>query len=249
MKYKILCFFLILGPWVRSQDTLIIFDRPGVADSPYLVPEKIYLVETGIGFTDQTRINDLWYPSIMLRKRLGKTNELRVATSTFPQSFQLLNDVTDIHPLVGSAGIKQKLFSEKKIWPETSFILNSYFNFSSGKRLRLAEFVWECQLLFQSNINEWFSINYNTGYIHQVNRNLHYINQSTCFSFQLTKNLCTFVESFNYFSIGKNKNEFSYDVGLTYLIRHTIQFDLSYIANHNFGSHYGTVLTGISFGL
>ena len=245
--------FYFLLSWVsfelKSQDSLMIFDRPGIADSPFLVPEKSYFLENGIGFTEKTQVGDLLYPSIMLRKRIFKFSELRVATSTFPQSARLMQSVTEVNPLVASIGLKQKIAKEKKWRPESAFILNTYYNVSQKSPLKLANFLWEGQLLFQSTLNNWFSINYNLGYIHNVNLNQHYVNQSTCFNFQLSPKTSAFVENFNYFSLQSGNQEFSYDFGLTHLITKNIQLDLSYIANHKNSTHFGTILTGVSLNL
>jgi hypothetical protein len=232
---------------LKSQDSLMIFDRPGIADSPFLVPEKSYFLENGIGFTEKTQVGDLLYPSIMLRKRIFKFSELRVATSTFPQSARLMQSVTEVNPLVALIGLKQKIAREKKWRPETAIILNSYYNFSLTNKPRFANFVWESQLLFQSTITDWFSINYNLGYIHFGTENQHYINQSTCFNFQLSNRTGFFVENFNYFPINSENSEICYDFGFTHLLTKNIQLDLSYIANRFNKVHYGTVLTGISF--
>jgi hypothetical protein len=249
MKFLICWISLFYSVVFFGQDSQSIFDRPGIADSPYLVPKKSNYLELGLGITGKTDAQDLLFPSILFRKRLGKTNEVRIATSTFPQSFQLIKDVIDIHPLVGSLGLKQKIFKENKFIPESAIMINSYFNFSSKNGLRLSNFILESQLLFNSNVNEWFSINYNVGYIHNVTQKQNYIHQSTCFTFQLTKRTSTFIESFNYFSIFKKSNELSYDFGFTHYISNDMQLDLSYIANNNLDIHYGTVLIGISLNL
>jgi hypothetical protein len=242
------CLYILSASFAAlGQDTLVVFDRPGVADSPYLVPEKIYFLENGIGFSDQTVVSDLLYPSIMLRKRILKSTELRLATSTFPQSIKLMRQITDKSPILGSIGIKQRVCREKKWRPETAIILNSYYNFSLTNKPRFANFVWESQLLFQSTITDWFSINYNLGYIHFGTENQHYINQSTCFNFQLSNRTGFFVENFNYFQINSENSEICYDFGFTHLLTKNIQLDLSYIANSFNKVHYGTVLTGISF--
>jgi hypothetical protein len=249
MKLVLYIFILSVSFGIFSQDTLVVFDRPGVADSPFLVPEKTYFLESGLGISDQSEVSDLLYPSIMLRKRILKTTELRLASSTFPQSLNLMRQTTDQNPIIGSIGAKQRVFREKKWRPETAIILNSYFNFSSTNKPNLANFIWETQLLFQSTLTNWFSINYNLGYIHYATENQHYLNQSTCFNFQLTKKTSAFVENFNYVSLNSNSPEICYDFGFTHLITQNIQVDLSYIANSFNKAHYGTLLGGISFRL
>jgi hypothetical protein len=150
MKLVLYIFILSVSFGAFSQDTLVVFDRPGVADSPYLVPEKTYFFESGIGISDQSEVSDLLYPSIMVRKRIFKTTELRLATSTFPQSIRLMRQITEKSPILGSIGAKQRIVREKKWIPETAVILNSYYNFSNMNKPKLANFVWEMQLLFQS---------------------------------------------------------------------------------------------------
>ena len=247
MKLVLYIFILSVSFGAFSQDTLVVFDRPGVADSPYLVPEKTYFLESGIGISDQSEVSDLLYPSIMIRKRIFKMTELRLATSTFPQSIRLMRQITEQSPILGSLGAKQRIVREKKWIPETAVILNSYYNFSNMNKPKLANFVWEMQLLFQSTLTNWFSINYNFGYIHFATKNQHYLNQSTCFNFQLTKKTSAFVENFNYVSLHSDSPEICYDFGFTHLLTKNIQVDLSYIANRFNQAHYGTILGGISF--
>jgi len=91
MKLVLYIFILSVSFGIFSQDTLVVFDRPGVADSPFLVPEKTYFLESGLGISDQSEVSDLLYPNIMLRKRILKTTELRLASSTFPQSLKSNN--------------------------------------------------------------------------------------------------------------------------------------------------------------
>jgi hypothetical protein len=173
--------------------------------------------------------------------------ELRLASSTFPQSWSLMQKVTEVNPLVASLGIKQKICKEKKWRPESAFILNSYYNISTKSQLKLVNLLWESQLLFHSNVNRWFSVNYNLGYIHFVTSKQHFMNQSTCFNFQLSKKMNVFVENFNYFDLQSSSQEFSYDFGFTYHLSNNLQLDLSYIANHAKTTHFGTFLSGVSF--
>jgi len=247
MKFIYSLYILLVSFRFLGQDTLVVFDRPGVADSPYLVPEKTYFIETGIGFSDQTTVKDLLFPSIMLRKKILKSTEIRIATSTFPQSVKLMNQITEINPIVGSVGIKQRITREKRWKPETAIILNTYYNFSSPPHFKLANFVWESQFLYQSTINNWLSLNYNLGYIQFYTEKKHFFNLSTCLNFQLTQKTSAFVENFNYFILNSNSQEICFDFGFTHFLTQNIQLDLSYIANSFNKVHYGTLVGGISF--
>jgi hypothetical protein len=187
----------------------------------------------------------------MLRKAIYKKAEARIAVNTTPQSNDFITKTTDFDGNFISIGIKQKLLKENKLRPETAIIVNTYSGLSFSKSSKLIKaFAYEAQLLFQNNLNDFFGINYNLGFIRFASQNTSYINQSTCLNFTITNNLGAFVENFNYWNVNSNFFEASYDFGLIYAFKNKYQIDVSYIANHSRQkTHYGTLQAGFSFKL
>jgi hypothetical protein len=251
MKYWIVIFACVTLHFAYAQDSILVFDRPGVADSPYLTMSKKWYFEAGYGLTNSTKWSDLLAPSCMLRKAIYKKAEARIAVNTTPQSNDFITKTTDFDGNFISIGIKQKLLKEQKLRPETAIIVNTYsgLSFSKGSKL-INAFAYEAQLLFQNNLNDFFGINYNLGFIRFASQNTSYINQSTCLNFTITNNLGAFVENFNYWNVNSNFFEASYDFGLIYAFKNKYQIDVSYIANHSRQkTHYGTLQAGFSFKL
>ena len=240
MKYWIVIFACVTLHLAYAQDSILVFDRPGVADSPYLTMSKKWYIEAGYGLTNSTKWSDLLAPSCMLRKAIYKKAEARIAVNTTPQSNDFITKTTDFDGNFISIGIKQKLLKEQKLRPETAIIVNTYsgLSFSKGSKL-INAFAYEAQLLFQNNLNDFFA-----------SQNTSYINQSTCLNFTITNNLGAFVENFNYWNVNSNFFEASYDFGLIYAFKNKYQIDVSYIANHSRQkTHYGTLQAGFSFKL
>jgi hypothetical protein len=251
MKYWFVILACVTLHFAYAQDSILVFDRPGVADSPYLTMPKKWYIEAGYGLTNSTKLSDLLAPSCMLRKAIYKKAEARIAVNTTPQSNDFITKTTGFDGNFISIGIKQKLLKEQKLRPETAIIVNTYSGLSFSKSSKLINaFAYEAQLLFQNNLNDFFGVNYNFGLIRFASQNTSYINQSTCLNFTITNNLGAFVENFNYWNVNTNFFEASYDFGLIYAFKDKYQIDVSYIANHSRQkTHYGTLQAGFSFKL
>jgi len=251
MKYWIVIFACATLHLAYAQDSILVFDRPGVADSPYLTMPKKWYIEAGYGLTNSTKWSDLLAPSCMLRKSIYRKAETRIAINTTPQSNHFISKTKDFQGNFVSIGFKQKLFKEQKLRPETAIIVNTYSGLSFYRTNKfIGAFAYEAQLRFQNNVNDFLSINYNLGYIRYSSQKSDYFDLATCLNFTITNNLGAFVENFNYWNLNTNFFEASYDFGLIYSFMNQYQIDVSYIANHSQKyDHYGTLQVGFSFKL
>ncbi|MBU3658954.1 MAG: hypothetical protein FGM14_03720 [Flavobacteriales bacterium] len=248
MKYWIVIVACVMLPYVFAQDSVLVFDRPGVADSPYLTMPKKWYFEAGYGLTSTSKWPDLLVPSCMLRRAICSKAELRIAVNTTPQSQDFITKTRAYDGNFTSVGIKQKLIKEKKFIPETAILVNTYSGLCFTKKSKIINaFGYETGFLFQNNLSKFFSINYNFGFISFLGQKSSYLNESTCLNFNLTDEIGAFVENFNYWNVNTNFFEASYDFGLIYALKNKYQIDVSYIANHSKKrTHYGTLLLGFS---
>ena len=79
-KLKRYYFFFIIScvhtlGW--TQDSIIVFDRPGIAESPYIVDVQRWQIETGVGYAEFSGISEAVLPSLLLRKYIFKNTHNR----------------------------------------------------------------------------------------------------------------------------------------------------------------------------
>ena len=69
-------FIIVFNSFILlSQDPQIVFDRPGIADSPYIVDTNNWIIESGITGTKDSKIKDIIIPTVLLRKYIGFKTE------------------------------------------------------------------------------------------------------------------------------------------------------------------------------
>ncbi len=229
-----------------TQDSIIVFDRPGIAESPYIVDVQRWQIETGVGYAEFSGISEAVLPSLLLRKYIFKNTELRYAFNYEPQMLAIIkeNIKSDFDPM--ALGIKTKLCKEKGIRPESSFLLNTYFPMQLiGKKNTSGTFNLETGFQCHNNFNETFGLNYNIGTIFSNIDTKGIIYYSSCLNIKVADNLGLFVETFGYVPLQK-KLELGFDIGIVYNPNRNSQIDISIIDNIEFQNHYASVLIGYS---
>ncbi len=248
--YKFLIFpllFVCLNSF--GQDAPVIFDRPGVSDSPYIVDSNRWIVESGISFSDQSDVSSVLTPNIMLRKHLGFKTELRATYNYSPQMMGMMNKNQDLGFDFIALGFKRKLWVEKSGLPEASMIINSFY-----PTQRLASFkqndIYNLEVCFQfqSHFSDYFALNYNVGTIFTNQYKKGIVNYSLCATGLIHKNIEAFVEGFGY-SATNELAEFGYDAGIIFYPNRWSQIDVSVVNNRLYTTTYSGVFLGYSFSI
>ena len=245
---KLLLFFLIIFPFLGfSQDAPVIFDRPGISDSPYIVDSNRWIVESGINFSDQSSLSSVLNPNIMVRKYLGFKTELRATYNYSPQMMGLINKNQVLGYNFVALGFKRKLLYENSWLPETSIILNSFYptqRISSFTKNNIYNL--EACFQFQSHITDYFALNYNLGTIFTNQYANGIINYSLCATGLIHKDIEAFVEGFGY-SAAHELAEFGFDAGVIYYPNTWSQIDVSIVNNRYASLTYSGLFIGYSF--
>jgi hypothetical protein len=232
---------------VFSQDSLIVFDRPGVADSPYITGKGNWQLETGMAYAEVGGISEAILPSFMLRKSFLGANELRIAFNYEPQMMGIIKRhmALDQDPI--ALGIKRKLWKEHGVLPEASLIANTYFPMQLLNKISKSNtYNVELGLQFQNNFNDYFALNYNLGTIITNHYNTGIINYSLCLNISAKENLGFFIETFGYSPIQNEISEIGFDFGCVFNPTEKSQIDISFIDNIYSNTHYGSLLIGYS---
>lgn len=243
--FLIIIFSFFLG--LNAQDTTLVFDRPGISDSPYLTKKGNMLFENGFSL-DRFRISQFSNPpSILLRNGISSFSELRFSFCSIPQSYELNCLFENTVNRVFTLGYKHKLLKEDKLLPETAIMVNYSANYL------LQQFkgsTIETYLLLHHNISDKFGFNSNIGFFHITHSASDFLFVSACVNYNFHHRLGAFVESFNYFSGKSGSMENAFDAGITFMINHKIQFDISCIMNQNSAKKFiSSYALGFSFQL
>lgn len=222
---SMLCYCLSV---FAQQDTAVTFDRPGVADSPYLIPKKSFQLESGFTYLTGNEILALAYPAVMARIRVANKYEVRLNVNYEPPSFSM-SDYNNVKNFTGySIGVKRKLWREKAGMPETAVMYNLVAS-ANHRNLKLPVASYsELYFLFQNNFKNWLGINYNLAIIlpHAAVGSplLHY---SLCFNFNIAEKITLFAEHYFYKWINST-TEYNIDAGLMWLVHPKLQLDIAY---------------------
>ena len=249
---KLFCFLigLIMIGVSFAQETSIVFDRPGIADSPYLVEQKTWQIEAGMGYSAITGWKEVPNPTVMLRKAISKNDELRLTYNYGLQMIALIKDDMSTGFDHLSLGWKRKLINEKNGIPETSFLLNAYFPLQLLNKIAHAGvYAIEAGFQCQNNLSERFALNYNMGGLITNKYKTGVLTSSVCLNIIGSEKIGFFIEGFVYAPFQNTYIELGADVGIVYNPTQSSQIDLSFINNYYNGSHYATVLFGYSISL
>ena len=243
--YFFFCLFFLNAISFYPQDSILVFDRPGISDSPYLAKKGHFLIESGFSIQPGSSISEIMNPGVILRKSVFKKGELRMSYHTLPQS----NVINEISKALSSAnfsiGYKQKLLYEKSWIPELALMMNVTGNNLSS---RFKYFTTETYLLLHHNITEKFGLNSNLGFIRINSPGTDLGFFSLCVNYNFHHKFGMFVENFNYWHSQSGFLENAFDVGAVFMIHDKIQFDFSCIMNQNsYREFQNTFGLGFSF--
>ena len=245
---NLLIIFLLLVNVSFSQDTLTIFDRPGIADSPYITDKQNWQFESGFAYSQNGGFSEAILPSSMLRKSFLGNNELRIAFNYEPQMMAIIKKhmASNYDPI--AIGIKRKLFKEKRFIPETAILLNTYYPMQLWNKIKKSDvYNFEMNLLFQNNLNSKVAFNYNIGTIFSNFYKKGILNYSSCLNLNLSEKSGLFVETFGYKTLSDKNNELGWDMGFVFNPNPNSQIDFSIITNYYSNASYVSLLLGYSF--
>jgi hypothetical protein len=239
---------LSLNLW--SQDSLTYYDRPGIAEGPYIVAKGLWQLETGLAYAQGVSAKEALTPSVMIRKSFFGAQELRFCFNTNPQMFAILNDPRRSLSTTSMLGIKRKMFKENGGLPEASILFNTFIPLLKLKDHPAKNLLtYELGLQFNHVIGEHFALNYNFGFIDNDRFTHGVFSQSTSLCYQLNPKWGFFSEFFAYKPLVDSKAEIGVDGGILYCPKPHFQIDLSYINNFYQNSSYGSLLLGFSMQL
>ncbi|MCD4730210.1 MAG: transporter [Bacteroidales bacterium] len=239
MKKIILIYSLLVilftGVTLAQNDTIpnISPDRPTQTVGPYIVPKGSFQIETGVIYTnrnDQKDRIELWsYATTLLRYGILDNFEVRLnssyeSTNVYVKETQEDSTYNGMGPV--TAGFKITLAKERGIRPELAIVASITFRHLGNIYYR-PTFSYPVGILAATNtLSKRFSLGYNVGFAYSGEDADGFFIYTVYLGFQITNRLWSFAEVYGDFDNGNFPNH-KLNAGLTYLIRHNLQIDIS----------------------
>jgi hypothetical protein len=242
--FSILLVTLFLPVLAIAQVKLneISVDRPGIAESPFTVAPKNYQLETGFDYYKRTNEVVKFLPVTLFRTGISQAAELRVSVKHIHQK-RPGTEVLGVSPL--SIGIKTHIIQEKGWIPEMDILADVIIPMGKSA-LQPENLGHDILLLFQNELGQKTSINYNLGLIWDGISNSEMYTSSFCLNYLATDRVGLFIEYFNFIRKSDSR-EHGLDGGFTFLILPLIQADFSAGISLTDGKPNHFLSTGISF--
>ena len=196
-------------------------DRPGIAESPFTVAPGTFQFETGFDYFSRNSGEVYHLPVMLFRTGLSKSAELRITE-------RQLIDKTGEKPQQGfsplNVGVKVHIIKQAGWIPETDILTNIVIPLGDSY-LQPNGLGHEILLLFQHDITKKTAINYNIGYLWDGREDRPVMTGSLCFNYLPTERVGFFLEY--YLFSASWPGEQGMDGGMTYLLTHHLQLDLS----------------------
>jgi len=236
-----LCFVILgVSAFAQSAKVPIKTDRPDQTESPSTTPPRYFQIEMG-GLFESNEVsssfteNNFLYPTILTKYGLSKNVEFRLITELAGNN-QILRGAQDrfssgIKPVI--VGMKVNLFKEnrKKFIPKMSFIGHLGISRLASNFYETNRSFPQFRFLMEHTLTNKTSIGYNLGMEWNGQTN----NPNTIYTISMARDLGKgfggFAEFYGYFSRNDIPKEIvgdhRFDAGVTYLLNHDFQFDIS----------------------
>lgn len=225
MRYITLLVFICFSSAVFAQD--IITDRPDQTESSSTIPKNSLQIEMGMvaGTSGDNTVRDFAGPSTLLRYGISKNIELRLFNQFQSTKVELeggnikTSGLSDLE-----IGTKIQLLRKEDVNTEIAFLSHAIIP-TAKDELSNGSVGTINKLSISHALSEKIGLGYNVGYDY-VNKTSS-LTYSLALGFSIADNFGFFIEPYGELAEGNNF-ESNFDLGVTYLAKNNLQFDVSY---------------------
>jgi hypothetical protein len=205
----------------------IVTDRPDQTEAAQLIPRGTLQIETG-GSIENDRVGGVMHQAItynttLLRIGLAKHFELRLIQEELNDRYEGKTVAKGAGPL--AVGTKIAMLEEKGIFPQIA--LNAHLKFRTGsKDYKPLHVTPDFRFLFAHTLSKRFSLSYNLGAEWNGRDATTTGIYTLALGIGLTDRLSCFIESYGFFPEHQVADHRA-DAGLTFLLTHNLQLDVS----------------------
>lgn len=223
--FTIICCILLFQNVGFSQDLPSIqTDRPDQTECPFIVPRNYIQLENGFSY-ERTGADsrEIIAPTILTRFGVNDHFELRLITEYAVKNNNLENN-SGLYPLL--IGFKTRLFEEKGVIPNTSFITHIGIPKLASSVYKSIYYAPEFRFTMQHTISEKQSLSYNLGAEWNGETAEPTFVYTLTTGYSITEKLGGYIEFYG-FVPQVEKPDHRFDAGLTYLFNPNHQLDIS----------------------
>lgn len=225
MKYLYFLVLLLISTTAFSQE--IITDRPDQTESSSTILENSFQIEMGmvIQKSDDNHVTSFAGPSTLIRYGISDKIELRLFNQFESHKIKLdsgdikTNGLGDIE-----VGIKVQVFKKEGVNTEVAFLSHAIIP-TAKDELSNQKIGTINKLSISHSISDAIGLGYNIGYDYVGKTSA--LTYSVVLGFSLSDKIGAYIEPFGALAEG-GQYEANFDVGLTYLAKDNLQFDVAY---------------------
>lgn len=250
MKQLILVVAVCVIYSTLSAQEKIETDRPGEAETPFLVPKGWLQTETGFGKeTDHFDNYTLAAPTALLKYGLSKKFEFRLELNEISEHERLIPNpktITGLSPV--EIGAKIALLEERGLLPKTSFITHLGLPFLSSRPFRTPHLAPSFRFTMQNSITDEIALGYNIGAEWDGTSATPSWIYTFAPGFNLGERWYVFAEAFGYITKGE-RPQHNLDAGVGYFLSNNTKLDMSGGIGLSPDSFKNYIAVGFSFRL
>jgi hypothetical protein len=211
----------------------IITDRPDQTESPFIVPQKNFQIETGFVFQhdrvkeEEIDEDQILYPTSLLKYGVSENFEIRLVIenmSVLTKKRELKSQKFGFNPV--QLGFKARVFKEKKMLPETSFIFHLGFPDLASSNFKTQYLSQKFRVTCQHNLTKNWYLSYNFGieWNGESAKNIKIYTLTT--GTAISSTFAGYIEVYGFLPIDEKKDH-RLNGGLTYNIKPNFMVDAS----------------------
>lgn len=231
---------------VPPTTTPIATDRPDQTECPFLVPPKMFQIETGASVeydkdpSTSSKIKNYTYNTTLLKYGISRQWEFRfiaeyLGTKITSRTDRTLNrNVSGMNSI--AVGTKIFICEERGIIPKVALLAHLELPYFGSSQFKVKHLAPRFRFSMQNTLSERFTLSYNVGGEWDGDSQNATIIYTASLGISLVRNLNMFIEAYGFMTENSNvENEFSgsftndhrADAGFTYLIKNNLQLDVS----------------------
>lgn len=233
--------------------TTIISDKPTQTESPFLVPQGYFQMETGFGYVDrddkEKHLTRLQVASTLFRYGLFRQFELRASGGL--EWVDVHDKETEVDSAYGgldpvTVGFKVFVAEEKGWRPQMAIVGNITLRHIGNEYLRPTFSYPLGKLICRHSLTKKLSLGYHLGFTWNGEKADGFFIYSSHLGYSIVSRLWAFAEVYGTFDNGDQPNHRG-GAGLSYRIRHNLKADLSMGLAFNKNVDRYTVTAGLSW--
>lgn len=199
-------------------------DRPDQTETPEVVPFKYFQMENGFNVESEDGILKFVHPTILWKVGIFKSTELRVITDVSTQKDSIGKYKAGLAPI--EIGFKTAICEEHKARPKISFIAHLAVPYLSTKNQRTKYFAPNFRFALEHTLKKNISLGYNVGMEWNGDSPYPSFIYTLANGYDLTDKWYLYYEVFGNIPL-QEKSTHLFDAGVAYLIKNSMQLDLS----------------------